>query len=96
MIELNLKNKSKQLEINSNRKSTTYNATPYSTGSNFLIRDRNSVFYQLLERLQNSLGFWYSMFPHILFGNGVKVPIYPDSSICPELTPPPSFSDHNS
>jgi hypothetical protein len=40
MIELNLKNKSKQLEINSIRKSKTRNATPNSTERNFLIRDR--------------------------------------------------------
>jgi hypothetical protein len=63
MIELNLKNKSKQLEINSNQKITTCNATPNSIGRNFLIRDRNSAFYPPLERLKNSIGFWYSRFP---------------------------------
>jgi hypothetical protein len=69
---------------------------PSSMGRNFLIRDPNSEFYPPLERLQNSLGFWYSRFPHISFGSGLKVQIDPDSSICPELTPPPTFSDHNS
>jgi hypothetical protein len=66
-----------------------------STGLNFLIRDWNSAFYPPLERLQNSLGFWYSRFPKISFESGLKVQIDPDSSICPELTPPPNFSDHN-
>jgi hypothetical protein len=69
---------------------------PSSTGRNFLIRDRNSAFYQPLESLQNSLGFWYSRFPHISFGSGLQVQIGPDSSVCPELTPPPTFSDHDS
>jgi hypothetical protein len=96
MIELNLKNKSKQLEINSNQKSTTRNAKPNSTGRNFLIRDWNSALYPPLETLQNSLGFSYSMLPQILFGRGIKVQCCPDSSICPKLTPPPSFSDHTS
>jgi hypothetical protein len=67
-----------------------------STGRNFLIRDRNSAFYLPLESLQNSLGFWYSRFFQISFGIGLKVQIDPDSSICPELTPPPNFSDHSS
>jgi hypothetical protein len=69
---------------------------PSSTDRNFLIQDRNSAFYLPLERLQNSLGFWYSRFPQISFGSGLKVQIDPDSSICPELTPPPTFSGHNS
>jgi hypothetical protein len=69
---------------------------PCSTGRNFLIRDWNSAFYPPLERIQISLGFWYSRFPQISFGSGLKVQIDPDSSIYPELTPPPTFSDHNS
>jgi hypothetical protein len=96
MIELNLKNKSKQLESNSNRKSTTRNATPNLTGCNFLIPNWNSAFYTPLQMLQNSLGFWYWRFPHISFGSGLQVQSCPDSSIYPELTPPASFSDHNS
>jgi hypothetical protein len=36
------------------------------------------------------------MFPQDPFGSGLKVQICPDSSICLELTPPPTFSDHNS
>jgi hypothetical protein len=27
---------------------------------------------------------------------GLKSNVDPDSLICPELTPPPTFSDHNS
>jgi hypothetical protein len=30
------------------------------------------------------------------YGSGVKVQIYPDSSVCPELTPSLTFNDHNS
>jgi hypothetical protein len=69
---------------------------PSSTDRNFLIRDQNSVFYPPLERLQNSIGFLYSRFFQILFGSGFKVQSCPDSLICPELTPPPTFSGHNS
>jgi hypothetical protein len=89
MIELNLKNKSKKLEINSNQKSTTHNATPNSTGRNFLIRDQNYAFYLPLERLQNSLGFLYLRFSQNSFESGLKVQRCPNSSICPELTLPP-------
>jgi hypothetical protein len=56
MIELNFKEQiENKLEVNSNRKNITRNVTPYSTSRNFLIRDRNSKFYPLLERLQNYL-----------------------------------------
>jgi hypothetical protein len=67
-----------------------------STDRNILIRNRNFAFYPPLERLQNPLGFWYSRFFRISFGSGLKVQSCPDSSICPELTPPPTFSGHNS
>jgi hypothetical protein len=97
IIELNLKEQiENKFEVNSNRKTVTHNVTLNSTGCNFLIRDQNSAFYPLLERLHNSIGFWYSWFPHISFGSGLKVQIYPDGSISPELTPPSTFSDHNS
>jgi hypothetical protein len=43
------------------------------------------VFYQSLERLRNSLGFWYSEFSHISFGIRFKVQICPDSLIYLEL-----------
>jgi hypothetical protein len=97
MIELNFEEQiENKLEVNSNRKNVTRNATSNSTGRNFLIRGWNSEFYPLLERLQNYLGLWYSRFPQDPFGSGIKVQNYPDSSICPELTPPPNFSDHTS
>jgi hypothetical protein len=54
------------------------------------------VFYPPLERLQNSLGFLYSIFPQNLSRSGLKDQGCPDSLIYPELTPPPTFSDHNS
>ncbi len=64
MIELNFEEQiENKLEVNSNRKNVTCNATPDSIGRNFLIRDQNSEFYPPLERLQNSLGFRYSRFP---------------------------------
>jgi hypothetical protein len=69
---------------------------PSSTDRDFLIRNQNSAFYPVLERLKISLGFWYSSFFRILFGSGLKVQSCPDSSLCPELTPPPIFSGHNS
>jgi hypothetical protein len=95
MIELNYEEQiENKFEVNSNRKHVTHNVTPISTGRNFLIRDLNYVFYPPLERLQISLGFWYSRFSQNLFGTGLKVQSVPDSSICPELTPPPTFSDH--
>jgi hypothetical protein len=47
--------------------------------------DWNSEFYPSLERLRNSLGFWYSEFSHISFGIRFKVQNCPDSLICPEL-----------
>jgi hypothetical protein len=53
------------------------------------------VFYPPLERLQNSLGFWYSRFPQNSFESGLKDQICPDSLVCPELTPSPTFSNHN-
>jgi hypothetical protein len=56
-FEEQIKNK---FEVNSNRKHVTHNVTPNSTGRNFLIGDQNSTFYPPFERLQNSLGFWYS------------------------------------
>jgi hypothetical protein len=62
-----------KLEVNSNQKTVTHNATPNLTGRNFLIRDQNSTFYPPLEILQNSLGFWYSGIPHISFGSGLEV-----------------------
>jgi hypothetical protein len=49
------------------------------------MRGQNSEFYLSLERLQNSLGFWYSEFSHISFAIRHKVHICPDSLICPEL-----------
>jgi hypothetical protein len=76
-----------------NRSSLCY---PNSTARNILIRDQNSEFYPLLERLQNSPGFWYSGFPQNSFWSGIKVQICPDNSICPELTPPPTSIDRNS
>jgi hypothetical protein len=72
MIELNWKNKLKQLEVNSNRRNITRNVTPTSIGLNFLIRDRNSAFYPPFERLQNSLGFWYLRFPIFRLEVGLK------------------------
>jgi hypothetical protein len=58
MIELNFKEQiENKLEVNLNRKNETHKVTPNSTDRNFLIQDRNSVFYPPLERLQNSLGF---------------------------------------
>jgi hypothetical protein len=97
MIELNFEEQiENKLEVNSHRKNITHNVTPNSTGRNFIIRDQNSNFYPPLERLENSLGVWYLRFPQNSFGSGRKVQICPDSSICPELTPPPYFSDRNS
>jgi hypothetical protein len=97
MIELNFEEQiENKLEVNSNRKNVTRNVTPNLIGRNFLIRDQNSMFCPLLERLQNSMGLWYSRFPQNSFGSGIKVQICPDSSICPELTSPPTFSGHNS
>jgi hypothetical protein len=81
--------------LNPNRENELVNH-PSSTDHNFLIRNRNSVFYPPLEMLKISLGFWYSGFFRILFGSGPKVQSCPDSSICLELTPPPTFSEHNS
>jgi hypothetical protein len=49
------------------------------------MRGQNSELYQSLERLQNSLGFWYSEFSHISFGIRLKVQSYSDSLICLEL-----------
>jgi hypothetical protein len=92
MIELNLESIWKQ---NQTGKMTLVNH-PSSTDHNFLIRDQNSAFYPALERLQNYIGFWYSRFFPISFGSGLKVWCCPDSSIWPEPTPPPTFSDHNS
>jgi hypothetical protein len=97
MIELNCEEQiENKLEVNSNRKHVTHNVTLISTGRTFLIRDQNYVFYPPLERLQISIGFWYSRFSQNLFGVGLKFQSGPDSSIYPELTPPPTFSDHNS
>jgi hypothetical protein len=97
IIELNFEEQiENKLEVNSNRKIVSRNATPNLTRCNFLIRDRNSAFYPPLETLRNSLGFWYLRFSQISFGSGLKVQIGSDSSICPELTPPLNFSDHNS
>jgi hypothetical protein len=97
MIELNFEEQiENKLEVNSNQKNITRNATPNSTSRNFLTQDQNSRFYPPLEKLQNSLGFWYSRLPQIPFGSRLKVQICPDSSIWPELTPPPNFGDHNS
>jgi hypothetical protein len=80
IIELNFEEQiENKLEVNSNRKTVTRNATPNSTGRNFLKRDQNSTFYPPLERIQNSLGFWYSRFPQILFLGGLKVQSCPDS-----------------
>jgi hypothetical protein len=97
MIELNFEEQiENKLEVKSNRKNVTHNVTSNSTGRNFLILDLNSKFYPPLKSLQNSLGFWDSRFPQNLFGSGLKVQSGPDSSICPELTPSPTFSEHNS
>jgi hypothetical protein len=97
MIELNFEEQiEKKLEVNSNRKTVTHNATLNSTGLNFLIRDRNSEFYPPLERIQNSLGFWYSGFCQNTFESGCNFQTCLDGLICPELTPTPTFSDHNS
>jgi hypothetical protein len=64
MIELNFEEQIEtKLEVNSNQKNVTRNVTLNSTGHNFPIRDQNSKFYPQLERLQNSMGFWYSRFP---------------------------------
>jgi hypothetical protein len=93
MNKMNLESK---LEVNSNRKNVTCNVTTNSTGHNFLIRDWISKFYPSLERFKNSLGFWYLRIPQDSLGSGCKVQICPDSSICPELTPSPTFSDHKS
>jgi hypothetical protein len=80
MIEMNLKEQMEnKLEVNPSRENETRNVTSISTGLNFIIRDRNSAFYPLLERIQNSLGFWYSRFPQILSASGLKVQICPDS-----------------
>jgi hypothetical protein len=96
MIELNCEEQiENKLEVNSNQKHVTHNVTPISTGRNSPIRDQNSVFCPPLERLQISLGVWYSRFSQNSFGSGLKVQSGPDSSICPELTSLPSFSDHN-
>jgi hypothetical protein len=95
MNELNFEEQiENKLEVNSNRNVTRNYLN--STGRNFLIWDQNPVFYQPLERLQNSLGFWYSRFPQDPFGSRLKVQICSDSSVWLELTPPPTFSDHNS
>jgi hypothetical protein len=97
MIELNFEEQiENKLEVDSNRKNVTHIIARNSTSRNFLILDQNSRFYPPLESLQNSLGVGYSRLPQNLFGRGLKVQSGPDSSICPELTPPPSFSDHNS
>jgi hypothetical protein len=97
IIELNFEEQiENKLEVNSTRKNKTRNVTPNSNDCNFLIRDQNSVFYPPLERLQNSLGFLYSIFPQNLSRSGLKDQGCPDSLIYPELTPPPTFSDHNS
>jgi hypothetical protein len=97
MIGLNFEEQiENKIEVNSNRNHVTHNVTPNSTGRNSLIRDQNSALYLPLEILQNSIGFWYSRFPQISPGRGIKVQSGPDSSICLELTPPPTFSDHNS
>jgi hypothetical protein len=51
MIELNFEEQiENKLEVNSNQKNVTRNVISNSTGCNFLIRDRNSKFYPLLER----------------------------------------------
>jgi hypothetical protein len=84
-----------KFKLNQTRKTKLVNH-PSSTDRNFLIRSRNSAFYPPLESLKISLGFWYSRFFRILFGSGPKVQSCPDSLISPELTPPPTFSDHNS
>jgi hypothetical protein len=74
LIELNFEEQiENKLEVNSNRKNITRNVTPNSIGRSFLIQDLNSIFYPPLERLQNSLRFWYSMFAQNLFGSGLKV-----------------------
>jgi hypothetical protein len=97
MIELNFEEQiENKLEVNSNRKTVTCNATPNSTVCNFLIRDQNSAFYPPFEALKNSLGFWYSRFTQNSFGSRLNVQICPDSSVYPELTPSSTFSDHNS
>jgi hypothetical protein len=97
MIELNCEERMEnKLEVNSIRKNETHNVTPTSTSRNILIRDRNSQFYPPLERLQNSLGFWHLKFPQDSFLCRLKVQNCPDSSVCLELTPSPTFSDHNS
>jgi hypothetical protein len=47
----------------------------------------------------SSLDRWHAtrdLLSVIFFRCGLKVQICPDSSICPELTPPPTFSDLNS
>jgi hypothetical protein len=96
MIELNLE---KQIETNINqlqiRKSVSIRLPNFNC-RNFLIRGRNSEFYPPLERLQNSLGFWYSGSPRVHLEVGLKSKFCPDSSICPELRPSPTFSDHTS
>jgi hypothetical protein len=52
MIELNFEEEIKnKFDVNSNRKSVTHNVIPDSTSRNFLIRDQNSKFYKLLERI---------------------------------------------
>jgi hypothetical protein len=82
MIDLNFEEQiENKHEVNSNRKNVTRNATLNSTDRNFLIRDQNSAFYPPLERIHNSMGFWYSRFPQNLFGSGLKVHSCPDSLI---------------
>jgi hypothetical protein len=83
-------------EVNSNQKNITRNVTTNSSSRNILIRNRISKFYPPLKSLQNSLGFWYSRTLQDSFGSGRKVQICPYSLIYLELTPSPTFSDHNS
>jgi hypothetical protein len=72
MIELKFEEQLKtKLKLTQPEK-ITRNVTPNSTGRKFLIRDRNSVFYPPLERLQNSLGFWYSRLPRFRLEVGLK------------------------
>jgi hypothetical protein len=73
MIELNYEEQINKLEVDSNQKNVTRNIALNSTGRNFFIRDQNSKFYPPLERLQISLGVWYSRFPQNSFGGGLKV-----------------------
>jgi phage-related protein len=74
MIELNYEEQiENKLEVDSNQKNVTRNIAPNSTGRNFFIRDQNSKFHPPLERLQISLGVWYSRFPQNSFGGRLKV-----------------------